>query len=281
VVDQPVYPVLGDAQRLQQIVWNLLSNAIKFSRGGGDVEIKLSQIEASAYITVSDNGDGIPTEFLPRIFDRFSQADSSTTRKYGGLGLGLAIVQQLVDLHGGTVRAYSAGENHGAKFSVAVPCMANRAESPAEVQPSDNGKRGPEGATTLTGLRILIVDDDSDSREALAALLMLRAAEVRSVATVREALEVLTDWQPHVLISDIGMPDEDGYDLIREVRALEAGNGRHIPAIALTGYAAVEDGERALSAGYQMHIGKPIEADHLVRVIANFGWQSAGESRPS
>ncbi|HWN97690.1 MAG TPA: ATP-binding protein, partial [Blastocatellia bacterium] len=279
-LDQPVLPVSGDPQRLQQIVCNLLSNAIKFSHRGGDVEIKLGQLGAGAQITVSDNGDGIPADFLPRIFDRFSQADSSTTRKYGGLGLGLAIVQQLVDLHGGTVSAYSPGEDQGSVFSVVLPCVAKSMEASVAMQASDDGKSCADAASTLTGLRILIVDDDPDSRDALSALLVLRAAEVRSVATVREALDVLADWQPHVLISDIGMPDEDGYDLIRKVRAREAGDGGYVPAIALTGYAAVEESERALSAGYQMHMGKPIEADHLIRAIASLSWPGGQESAP-
>ncbi|HSF24329.1 MAG TPA: PAS domain S-box protein, partial [Blastocatellia bacterium] len=253
----PTDPLSGDPQRLQQITWNLLSNAIKFSPAGGEVEIRLRQIGATAHITVSDTGEGIPAEFLPRLFDRFSQADSSTTRKYGGLGLGLSIVQQLVELHGGTVKAESAGEKQGAVFTVSLPCIIQRGESPMRKRQPDDGEAQSQDAQALAGLRILIVDDDTDSRDALAALLLLHAAKVRSVATVRAALDVLTEWQPHVLVSDIGMPDQDGYDLIREVRARAVGDGGDIPAIALTGFAAIEESERALAAGYQIHIGKP------------------------
>lgn len=271
---EPTDPLSGDPHRLQQIVWNLLSNAIKFSAAGGEVEIGLRQIGANAQITVSDAGEGIPTEFLPRLFDRFSQADSSTTRKYGGLGLGLSIVKQLVELHGGTVNADSAGEKQGAVFTVTLPCVLARTESTILELPQNDRKRRSESAQPLlAGLRILIVDDDTDSRDALAALLALHAAEVRSAATVRTALDVFAEWQPHVLVSDIGMPDEDGYDLIREVRARSPGYGGHIPAIALTGFAAMEENERALAAGYQIHLGKPVEANHLVKVIVSLAVQ--------
>ena len=279
----PTDPLSGDPQRLQQITWNLLSNAIKFSPAGGEVEIRLRQIGATAHITVSDTGEGIPAEFLPRLFDRFSQADSSTTRKYGGLGLGLSIVQQLVELHGGTVKAESAGEKQGAVFTVSLPCIIPRGESPMRKRQPDDGEAQSQDAQALAGLRILIVDDDTDSRDALAALLLLHAAKVRSVATVRAALDVLTEWQPHVLVSDIGMPDQDGYDLIREVRARAVGDGGDIPAIALTGFAAIEESERALAAGYQIHIGKPVEASQMVSVIASLAATGEGpvaSSRP-
>ncbi|MFY9607182.1 MAG: MASE1 domain-containing protein [Blastocatellia bacterium] len=275
---EPTDPLSGDPQRLQQIVWNLLSNAIKFSSAGGEVEIRLRQIGANAQITVSDAGEGIPPEFLPRLFDRFSQADSSTTRKYGGLGLGLSIVQQLVELHGGTVKADSAGKERGAVFTVTLPCEPGRTESIIQERAPNDGKRRSERAQALAGLRILIVDDDADSRDALAALLVLHAAEVRSAATVRSALDVLTEWQPHVLVSDIGMPDEDGYDLIREVRARAPGDGGPIPAIALTGFAAMEESERALAAGYQIHLGKPVEANQLVKVIASLAVQNGKDA---
>jgi PAS domain S-box-containing protein len=275
VLDRSTDPVSGDPHRLQQIVWNLLSNAIKFTPAGGEVEIRLEQTGFNARITVSDDGEGIRKEFLPRIFDRFSQADSSTTRRYGGLGLGLAIVRHLVELHGGTVEAYSAGEKQGAVFTVTLPLEPAQMESFVAQGVSDDDGRS---ASPLAGLRILIVDDDIDSREVLAALLALRAAEVRSAGSVREALEALTEWNPHVLISDIGMPGEDGYDLIREVRLRSAAEGGRIPAIALTGYAAVQDAERALSAGYQSHLSKPIEPSRLVRVIASLGLESGNGS---
>jgi len=275
VLDRSTGPVSGDPHRLQQIVWNLLSNAIKFTPAGGEVEISLKRTDCNAQVTVSDDGEGIRAEFLPRIFDRFSQADSSTTRRYGGLGLGLAIVRHLVELHGGKVEAYSAGAKLGAVFTVTLPCEPAQVESPVAQGVSDDYGGS---ALPLAGLRILIVDDDLDSREVLAALLALRAAEVRSAGSVREALEALAEWNPDVLISDIGMPGEDGYDLIREVRLRSVEEGGRIPAIALTGYAAVQDAERALSAGYQSHLSKPIEPSRLVSVIASFGLEGGNGS---
>jgi PAS domain S-box-containing protein len=269
VLDPRTVPVSGDPNRLQQIAWNLLSNAIKFTPSGGEVEIRLEQDGSSVRIIVSDTGEGIRTEFLPHIFDRFRQGDSSTTRRYAGLGLGLAIVRHLVELHGGAIEAYSAGENHGSVFTVTLPCPAAGAES-LEQRSSADRSRG-DGGRALAGLRLLIVDDDADSREVLATLLASAGAEVRSAAFVREALEALNEWGPHVLVSDIGMPDEDGYDLIRKVRALGAAEGGQIPAIALTGYADVQEVERALAEGYQMHMAKPVEPSQLVKMIASFG----------
>jgi PAS domain S-box-containing protein len=284
-VDRSTDPVSGDPYRLQQIVWNLLSNAIKFSPDGAEVEIRLEQAGSNARITVCDKGEGIRPEFLPRIFDRFTQADASTTRRYGGLGLGLAIVRHLVELHGGTVEAWSEGDNRGAVFTVTLPCEFGRVESFGLPFTSRSRLTGiPEvdldgnrdvGDAALAGLRVLVVDDDLDSREVLASLLALRAAEVRSAGSVAEALQALSDWKPHVLVSDIGMPGRDGYDLIREVRARGSENGGQIPAIALTGYAAAQDGERALSAGYQSHLAKPVEPRHLVKLIASLGEGSA------
>ncbi len=270
MLDRSTDPVSGDPQRLQQIVWNILSNAIKFTPDGGEVEIKLQQTDCNARITVSDTGEGIHPEFLPRIFDRFSQADTSTTRSYGGLGLGLAIVRHLVELHGGTVEAYSAGERQGAVFVVTIPCESGRMAA-AGLQAVSEGDRRSDGAAPLTGIRVLVVDDDFDSREVLAALLSLRGAEARSAGSVREALEALTEWRPDVLVSDIGMPGEDGYDLIRKIRLRRSEEGGEIPAIALTGYAAAHEGDRALSAGYHTHLAKPVEPRHLVKIIASLG----------
>ena len=269
-LDRSVEPVFGDPYRLQQIVWNLLSNAIKFTPDGGEVEIGLEQTGPNARITVHDNGEGIGADFLPHIFDRFSQADSSTTRPFGGLGLGLAIVRHLVELHRGKVEASSAGERRGAVFTVILPCepLAVRASKPA--LETDRG-RPDDGDAPLAGLRVLVVDDDLDSREVLAALLALRAAEVRSAGSVKEALDTVTHWKPHVLVSDIGMPGQDGYDLIRELRSRGPQDGGQIPAIALTGYAAAQDGERALSAGYHTHLAKPVEPRYLVKLLASFG----------
>jgi CheY-like chemotaxis protein len=262
-----VDPVFGDSQRLQQIVWNLLCNSIKFTPVGGEVDISLEQVGSAARITIRDSGEGIPPEFLPHIFDRFRQADSSRTRRHGGLGLGLAIVRNLVELHNGEVEAYSAGKGRGAVFTVTLPCAATAARLPGE----PDGKRASIKNAALLGLRVLVVDDDSDSREVLATLLTLRGADAKPAATVREALELWNEWKPDVLVSDIGMPDEDGYDLIREVRTREAGDGTHVAAIALTGYAGVEDGARALSAGYELHLAKPVDPNQLITVIATFG----------
>jgi PAS domain S-box-containing protein len=267
-LDSAIGPVSGDPHRLQQVVWNLLSNAIKFTPSGGLVEIRLKESGSKAEITVSDTGEGIPTEFLPHIFDRFRQANSSTTRKHGGLGLGLAIVRHLVELQGGTVAAYSAGEDRGSLFTITLPCVTTHPVVPLEQHHLEDGRR-LESTIALTGLRILYVEDDTDSREALAAVLLLYGAAVKSVATVPEALDVLTGWKPDVLVSDIGLPHEDGYDLIRQLRAREPGNGGTVPAIALTGYAGAHENERALSAGYQMYLAKPVEPGRLAEIITS------------
>jgi PAS domain S-box-containing protein len=266
-LDRTTDPVSGDANRLQQVIWNLLSNAIKFSPRESDVEIKLEQIGSNARVTISDEGEGIGADFLPKIFDRFSQANTSSTRTHGGLGLGLAIVKHLVELHGGTVEAQSGGKDKGSSFTVTLPC--ERVVPALAVQPSAAERR--RESDPLAGLRVLVVDDDFDSREVLAALLAMRAAEVRSAGSVREALATLAEWKPHVLVSDIGMPGEDGYDLIRQVRSKKEHEGGTIPAIALTGYTAAQDGERAITAGFQKHLAKPVEPSNLIRLIATYG----------
>jgi PAS domain S-box-containing protein len=269
IIDDGVDPVIGDPQRLQQVFWNLLSNAIKFSSEDNEVEISLSQIGANARVTVSDTGEGISADFMPHIFDRFTQADLTSTRKYSGLGLGLAIVRHLVELHGGTVEAFSSGEKQGSVFTVTLPCEVARPELTPGKRIFEEG--GVSSASPLAGLKVLIVDDDLDSREVLAALLALRAAEVKSAGSVVEALDALSNWKPDVLISDIGMPGQDGYDLIKAIRSRGAQDGGQIPAIALTGYATLQDVERALSAGYQTHVAKPIEPRGLVDLIATLG----------
>jgi PAS domain S-box-containing protein len=265
-LDSAMGMVSGDAARLQQVVWNLLSNAIKFTPNDGQVEIQLKEIGANVQISVSDTGEGIMAEFLPHIFDRFRQADSSTTRKHSGLGLGLAIVRHLVELHHGTVDAYSAGERQGARFTVTLPIMRVHMKEPVEHYGLGDSER-KQSKVALNGLRILYVEDDVDSRQALAAVLMQYDAEVRTVATVHEALGLLTNWRPDLLISDIGLPDEDGYDLIRKVRARQPEDGGTIPAIALTGYAGVSEHELALSAGYQKYLVKPIKPENLAEII--------------
>lgn len=259
--------VLGDSQRLQQVFWNLLSNAIKFTPEGGDVEIAVQHTDPTVKITVSDTGEGISPRFLPHIFDRFRQADSSRTRRHGGLGLGLAIVRHLVELHHGTVEAYSAGEHLGTVFTITLPCE-RAAFAQADDEGFMDGRTRLLDSTTLSGIRVLIVDDDVDSREVLAAALNLRGAEARTASTAHEALQTWNEWRPNILVSDIGMPDEDGYDLIRQLRNQERADSSCIKAIALTGYASAEDRERVLDAGYQLHLAKPVDTNQLVSFIA-------------
>ncbi|MBI3950423.1 MAG: PAS domain-containing protein [Acidobacteria bacterium] len=275
-LDPLVGPVLGDADRLQQIVWNLLSNAIKFTPHGGRVEVRLeavgSRSEPQALIRVRDTGIGIDPAFLPYVFDRFRQADSSTTRKYSGLGLGLAVVRHLVEMHGGTVHADSAGEEYGAVFAVKLPLAKVRdsaISSPATLVPSStDGVWVVDRHPVLHGVRVLVVDDELDTLKMLEIILAWCGAEVRAAASTTEAVEALKQWTPTLLISDIGMPDEDGYELIRRVRAMEPERGGTIPAIALTAYARAEDRRAALLAGYQVHVPKPIEPGRLVSAVA-------------
>jgi PAS domain S-box-containing protein len=265
-VDATAGSVAADPERLQQIVWNLLSNAIKFTPKGGRVEVRLQRVDDTVEIVVSDTGVGIAHEFLPYVFERFRQADSSTTRAHGGLGLGLAIVRHLVELHGGTARAESPGKNLGATFTVRLPTSpvsaAARDAGPADGQ--------PEGfITPLDGVRVLVVDDDEDTREMLAAVLDQARATVRTCASAREAVEAITDWKPDVLVSDVGMPGTDGNALIRTVRALSPERGGEVPAIALTAYATADDRTRALAAGFHMFISKPAEPAEVTAAVAS------------
>jgi signal transduction histidine kinase/ActR/RegA family two-component response regulator len=270
--DSPVGPVSGDAARLQQVVWNLLFNAVKFTPEGGRVEIRLERVGSHAQIIVSDTGKGIGAEFLPYVFDRFRQADGTTTREHGGLGLGLAIVRHLAELHGGTVHAESQGVGRGATFSVDLPLMAVRMEASAverEYQRDGDGARSSDQLSALNGLRVLVVEDEADAREMIKAVLTQGGAEVRTSASTREALEVLEQWKPDVLMSDIGMPGEDGYALIHKVRALAEEHGGRIPAAALTAYVREEDRKRILAAGYQKHVAKPVGPAELITTIAD------------
>ena len=270
LLDADVGPVFGDRERLQQVVWNLLSNAVKFTPGGGFVKVTLHGDNSHAEITVTDSGEGIKPDFLPHVFDRFRQADGTTTRTYGGLGLGLAIVRHLVELHGGVVRAESAGKGQGATFIVRIPLMLPT-EGQVEVerrQPAQAVVESGEQSQSLDGLRVLVVDDELDARELVTTMLERCGAEVFAAASVGEALERLESWKPSVLIADIGMPGEDGYDLIRKVRDLSKERGGRTPALALTAYARTEDRVRALSAGYQMHLSKPVDQLELAAVVA-------------
>lgn len=276
VLDSGPNPVLGDSNRLQQIIWNLLSNAIKFTPKGGRVQIALERINSYLEVTVSDTGQGINREFLPYVFERFRQADSSTTRLHGGLGLGLAIVRHLVELHGGSVTAHSPGENLGSTFIVRFPLAIMReGGNQWDEQNSSRFHQTPEGAfstefgSELTGVRVLVVDDEADARELLSVILQQCGAEVRAASSTQKALQELKEWKPNILVSDIGMPEHDGYELIKEVRALESEHGGDIPAIALTAYARSEDRLKALRSGFQTHLSKPIEPAELVAIIAS------------
>jgi CheY-like chemotaxis protein/two-component sensor histidine kinase len=275
LLDPQAGPVSGDTDRLQQVVWNLVSNAIKFTPKGGRVQVMLARVNSHVEITVSDSGKGISAEFLPHVFDRFRQADGSTTRRQGGLGLGLSIVRQLVELHGGTVSVESEGEGQGATFVVQLPLMPTRRSDADDGEhrrhpTAGGGDTSFDCPPSLAGLRVLIVDDEPDTRGLLRKVLEGCDSEVMTVGSAAEAVEAFIEWNPDVLISDIGMPEEDGYQLISKLRALEAGGmvGR-IPAIALTAYARVEDRVRALNAGFQVHVPKPIEPAELIAVVAS------------
>jgi PAS domain S-box-containing protein len=273
VLDPAAGPVSGDSDRLQQIIWNLLTNAVKFTPKGGRVQICLERINSHVEITVTDTGQGISAEFLPYVFDRFRQADGSITRSYNGLGLGLAIVRHLVELHGGTVHAESAGKGLGARFTVKLPLMAvtTKDSEHERVHPTVGGRVSFENSPSLKGLRILVVDDEADARELLIQILKESGVEVVAVATAEEAIRVLTEQASRldVLVSDIGMPNQDGYSLLRRVRSLPPEMGGQIPAVALTAYARTEDRRAAFLAGFQSHLAKPVELAELIAVIAN------------
>jgi PAS domain S-box-containing protein len=270
-LDSPAGQVSGDPDRLQQVAWNLVSNAIKFTPKGGRVLVRLERVESHVEMAVSDTGRGIAPDFLPHVFDRFRQADATTTRMYGGLGLGLAIVRQLVELHGGTVRVESAGEEQGATFTVSLPLAAVRgaageaeAVQPLPFTPSEFGC-----PPQLGGLRVLVVDDEEDTREVLQTIIESCGARVRTANSAAAALEAMAEESFDVLISDIGMPEEDGYSLIAKVRALGRERGGRIPAAALTAYAGEEDRIRTLRSGFQIHVPKPVSPNELVAVVAN------------
>ncbi|HYY55893.1 MAG TPA: response regulator [Pyrinomonadaceae bacterium] len=282
-LDKTASRVSGDANRLQQVVWNLFSNAVKFTPEGGRVEVRLERSDGHAQITVRDTGQGINPQFLPFIFDRFRQADGTTTRKHGGLGLGLAIVRHLVELHSGTIKVHSDGVDKGATFTIVLPLKtAHRrldtagaaAETPMLV--TGSGNHTFQCAPVLDGLRIMIVDDEADTRDMIAAALKQCGAEVKGCESAAEAMAALQSWEPDLLISDIGMPEEDGYSLIKKVRQLDEQRYGQIPAVALTAYASPEDRIRILSAGFQMHVAKPVEPEELVTIIANIAGRSHG-----
>jgi CheY-like chemotaxis protein len=274
LLDPTVGVVSGDSNRLQQVVWNVLSNAIKFTPTGGHVYVRLSRAGSNACITVADSGEGIGKEFLPFVFDRFRQADSTFSRQHGGLGIGLAIVRHLVEMHGGSVSADSPGKGQGSTFTVSLPLLASDTNKGLQVPASM--KEGPpllEERPDLAGLLVMIVDDERDARDVLATILELRGARVIATSSAAEALEMLTHAKngsmPDVLVSDIGMPAEDGFDLICKVRAMRPERGGSIPAIALTAYAREEDRTRVLEAGFQRHVAKPVEPSALANAVAS------------
>ncbi|MDJ0692642.1 MAG: ATP-binding protein [Xenococcaceae cyanobacterium MO_188.B32] len=261
VFEPDIGQVSGDASRLQQIVWNLLSNAIKFTPEGGRVTVTLERVSARAQIQVKDTGKGIEPEFLPYVFDRFSQAESSSTRKFGGLGLGLAIVRHLTELHGGTVSADSSGEGQGATFSVKLPLMN---VSITEQSNSESSERSVN-QNRLQGIQVLVVDDEVDSLDILTIILEPEGAEVTPVASANAAIEALNRSTPDLIISDIGMPEVDGYTMLSQIRELT--QGKDIPAIALTAYAGEVNRQRSLDVGFQQHISKPINITELITVV--------------
>ena len=271
ILDPSAGPVAGDPDRMQQILWNLLSNAVKFTPKDGRIQVRLQRINSHVEVAVSDNGRGIDAALLPFIFERFRQGDSSTTREHGGLGLGLAIVRHLVELHGGVVYAYSDGPGKGTEFVIQLPIMISARASEAgeeRIHPSV-GENLSGSVPALAGLRVLVVDDERDAREIVSVILGEAGAEIATASNTREALDLIDKWKPDILISDIGMPGQSGYDLIRMVRMLPADKGGQIPAIALTAYARTQDRLKILSAGFQMHVPKPIEPIELATVVAS------------
>jgi signal transduction histidine kinase/CheY-like chemotaxis protein len=268
VLDSRSGAVFGDSGRLQQVVWNLLTNAIKFTPKGGRVQIVLARVNSHAEIRVADSGQGIAPELLPFIFDRFRQGDASTARQHGGLGLGLSIVKHLVELHGGTVAANSSGSGQGAMFVVSLPIQPVQSVSPnLKTAQLVTGNAGSP-LLSLQGVRVLVVDDEADARDLVRRLLEECDARVTLASSVDEALQLFTKDRPDVILSDIGMPDRDGYDLIRSIRALSDQEGGSIPAAALTALARVEDRKRAMLSGFQSHITKPVDPGELIAVVA-------------
>jgi signal transduction histidine kinase/CheY-like chemotaxis protein len=274
LVDSAVGAVSGDRNRLQQVMWNLLSNAIKFTPKGGRVRVSLQQVSSQVEIRVADTGIGISSDFLPYVFDRFRQASAGSTRRHGGLGLGLSIVRHLVELHGGVVRAESPGPDRGSSFLVRLPVAALRWRAPEQgldssASPSVASVPTAREGVNLSGVKVLVVEDDADSRDLLQGVLAHCAATVRTAASAAEGLALVNQEPPDVLVSDIGMPDVDGFEFLRRVRALDTPQGRRIPAIALTAYARSEDRTRALRAGFLAHMAKPVQPSELVATVAS------------
>ncbi|HWE04525.1 MAG TPA: ATP-binding protein [Tepidisphaeraceae bacterium] len=281
VLDPLAGAVSGDPSRLQQVFWNLLSNSVKFSPRGSRVQVLLERVNSHLEVSVIDSGEGIKPEFLPHVFERFRQADGSTTRKHGGLGLGLSIVKQLVELHGGQARAKSPGEGKGATFTVILPLTALHSEPEPQRRhpqaPASFGTLADDACVRLNGVKVLVVDDEPDARALVKRLLEDCEAVVATAGSAAEALRMFMEDRPQVVVSDIGMPGEDGYALVRKIRSLPASSGGAVPAIALTAYARSEDRTRAMLAGFQTHVSKPVEPSELVATVASLATRGALE----
>ena len=271
-LEEPAGPLLGDPERIQQIVWNLVSNAVKFSRNGGLVTVSVAKRDGGVRIAVKDTGQGIAPEFLPHVFERFRQGEGGTTRSKGGLGLGLAIVKHLIELHGGTIEVTSEGEGRGATFLVSLPLHHRSSQGVvatlSQTSVRTRTARRPRTSLELEGLRVLVVDDEVDARELLRAVLEQAGMEVETVGSAEEALRRFVETRPHIVVSDIGMPGEDGYVFMERLRSLPEERGGRTPSIALTAYARMEDRSKALLAGYNMHVAKPIEPSELLTVVS-------------
>jgi PAS domain S-box-containing protein len=266
--------VWGDASRLQQAIWNLLSNAVKFTSEGGHIKAQLDFSPSQVEISVTDNGTGIDPDFLPYVFERFRQADSSSTRRYGGLGLGLTIVHHVIEMHGGVVSAFSAGKGRGSTFRIILPLMEPPKEPQSLIALEPKLESPPTQATKeknhlLNHVRVLVVEDDEDTLDLLKLILSDSGADVATAPSVKEAIYVFEHWQPDVLVSDIAMPGQDGYQLIGQVRSHDSEHGGNIPAVALTAYVTSEDKKRALAAGFQVHLTKPITPEELITALAS------------
>jgi CheY-like chemotaxis protein len=278
-VDPDATRMVGDPDRIQQVIWNLAQNAIKFTPRGGRVEVRLLRNGSHIELVVSDDGEGIEAGFLPHVFDRFRQAQGSITRRHGGLGLGLALVRCLVEAHGGTVRAESAGLGRGATFTVSFPAPED------VIRLSDRPRRQSSStmpaADSVSGVNVLVVDDEPDARDLIETVLRMNGAEVTTAPSAERALELISAQPPMVLISDIGMPGMDGYELMRKLRTEFNGKAARLPAIALTAYTREEDRRRAEAAGFQAHVAKPFEPAELLRLVSSLAWQRSPPSSRS
>lgn len=282
LLDPTAGPIAGDPGRLQQVMSNLLSNACKFTPNRGRIQVLVQRAESRVEITVRDNGIGITPQFLPHVFERFRQQESTTTRQYGGLGLGLNIVQQIVQLHGGTVQVHSEGEGKGASFTVSLPLVTVREPASAEetsLRGLIPGERRVDVIESIKGLRVLVVDDEPDARQLMDVLLGQAGVQVRTAEGVESALEVVNEWVPNVVLCDIGMPGQDGYAFIRKLRERPAGRGGRVPAAALTAYARTEDRLRIMASGFQMHLPKPVQPEELLATVAALSSLRSTQSR--